>query len=164
MASQWPAIVGTLSGTGFGFASSWLLERSRWRRQRSVRWDEHRQSLYGHFIAAMSAGFSSTVEFSQSVSKISFLPDEGLPPSVQMSFQGLNDALAAVLDIVGTIRVTSSQSVSDSAQEWYEALASLMRLALEQNSIESPAWKSTVDEMGARREDFYREARRELGV
>src|SRR4051794_29626575 len=128
MASQWPAIIGTLGGTTLGVLSTWAFEQTRWRRQQSIRWDEHRQRLYGEFVGAMGTGLNRTVELAQAVSKISFLPDEGLPKHAQERFEELNRALGSLLDVVGAIRITSSKNASDAAQQWYEALAFLMRL------------------------------------
>lgn len=53
MASQWPAIIGTLSGASVGVASAWLLERSRWKRQRSDRWEDVTRSALAAFLGSI---------------------------------------------------------------------------------------------------------------
>jgi len=53
MASQWPAIIGTLSGTSLGVGSTWLLERSKWRRQRGERWDEHKRVAFSEYLLVL---------------------------------------------------------------------------------------------------------------
>lgn len=44
--NQLPALIGVVLGSGMTFAATYWVDRTRWRREQIVRWDERRFSIY----------------------------------------------------------------------------------------------------------------------
>lgn len=53
VASQWPAVIGTLSGTSLGVASTWLLEGVRSKRQRIEKWDSEKRLTFVELLMTL---------------------------------------------------------------------------------------------------------------
>jgi hypothetical protein len=50
---QLPTLVGVLVGAAATYVATSTAERSRWRRQQSVRWDIHRYEAYAEYAHAL---------------------------------------------------------------------------------------------------------------
>lgn len=165
MASQWPAIIGTLSGTligtSIGVASTWVLERTRWDRQRSERLEENRRELYGKYIGHMNGMFDLLQEMNDTINRT---PPGGTVTDDEFSALYRPVKLAAVecASTLGEIRLVSSPEVVTIADRWFEGRAMVLDSAVAY--VQPTGWKEAVDRWSDDRDTFTKVARKELST
>ncbi|MEU6074012.1 hypothetical protein [Micromonospora sp. NPDC047074] len=155
---QLPALVGVLIGVVATYITTTAQERSRWRRQQAVRWDERRIAAYSDYAHAVKKVISIAVRLA---AKRGVYEDD-------FWFAGeVGEADLLVAEEERTTRweavlMLGDDEVVASARQWHDATFRLMRLALGQSG--DLTWNEAVRATGQARGRFYTAARRDLGV
>lgn len=157
--TQLPAILGVIVGSiGTIFATTFA-ERSRWRREQNVRWDERRLSAY--------------VEFGKSLKEIRHLcgrltakrrPTKlAVPIDRQEGVELLNRAQANRTKAWEEVLLLGDTTTIVAGKQWREAVFELERLAVGDGEI-AEDWDSATRLVDDARDNFYRTARSSLAV
>lgn len=138
-----PALAALLGVAG-GVASSWVLERSQWRRRQSIRWDEARLERYGRFFVAMQDFLEVTLYVVASKHSGESL-DEGRHLAL----------LREVSSLMSEIKIISSSPIHQASQSWFTAINDLGR-------VEDGEWSDAMDRVRRCHDEFANAARSEL--
>jgi hypothetical protein len=155
---QLPALVGVLIGAAATYVVTTLQERSRWRRQQAVRWDERRFAAYTEYANAMKKVISIAVRLAAARGvhrDDSWFRAEGTEAELIMAEEERTTKWEAVL-------MLGDESVVAAARDWHQATFRLMRLAAGQSA--DMTWNKAIEAVGRVRGCFYAAARADLGV
>ncbi|HEV2126742.1 MAG TPA: hypothetical protein VGW38_28625, partial [Chloroflexota bacterium] len=108
--------ISALAGTAVGAAATWLIERTRWKRQYSVRWDEVRFRTYSDTFASMRA-------FQEAMRRAARSDQSDLPSEER--WKDAHQHLAEVLNRIAEMMVISSSDVYNAATGWVDAVSKL---------------------------------------
>ena len=160
LVQQLPALVGVGVGALATYVTTSLGERSRWRRERSSRWDDARMRAYA--------------DYGDAVKKVSHLASRiaagrGLPHSVESLAPGA-EAMEALEASDGErarawerVLLLGAPETVAAARAWHQAVWRLVWFA--RGRLTDPdQWKASMRETEAARDRFYECARRDLGV
>ncbi|WP_346535582.1 hypothetical protein [Micromonospora sp. DPT] len=155
---QLPALVGVLVGAVATYMTTAAQERSRWRRQQSIRWDERRLAAYSDYAHAVKKVISIAVRLAatRGVYKDDFWFGG------ETSEAGLIDAEEERTTKWEAVLMLGDEAVVAAAREWHQVTFRLMRLAVGQSS--DLTWHQAVQAAGQARGRFYAAVRRDLGV
>jgi len=178
MASQWPAIIGTLTGAFGGSALTgaigFRLEQTKWRRQQAERWDANRRAAYAEFLVAaqqlLSAShdrgsaedFYRMAENIAGAEKASSIP--GALAGVANASRVLRQCLVQTAGLVEAVRLIASDDVSSLAESAYSALVSVCGAAGEGIDTKPAAWEKANQDAWGALDDFRTGIRRELRI
>jgi len=157
---QLPALIGVGLGALVAYATTFMNERTRWRRERTARWDEARMRAYA--------------EYGDAVKKVSHIASRiaagrGLPHSVE-SLAPDADAMEA-LSNAGSERARAWEPVLllgepetvAAARAWHQTVWRLEWYAAGRLTA-ADQWDSALRDTEVARDKFYDCARRDLGV
>jgi hypothetical protein len=155
-----PALLGVVVGAISTYATTSLSERSRWRRERTARWDVTRKDAYAEYGASVKKVFHVSIRIATA---------RGLQTSVR-PLPPDEDAMIALMD-AESARSTAWESVLlmgdpatvAAARTWHEAVWRLGWFAQGRLTGEQ-AWQAALNASEQARDLFYTAARRDLGV
>lgn len=157
---QLPVLIGVCVGAVATYATTSLAERSRWRRERSVRWDDARMRAY--------TGYGDAVKkMSHIASRIA--AGRGFPHSVEPLVPNaevlgsLADANSARARAWESVLLLGDPHTIAAARAWHLAVWRLVGFARGQLSA-MEEWEASVKETKVARDSFYDCARRDLGI
>jgi hypothetical protein len=159
LVEQLPALIGVMVGAGGSYAATMLNERSRWRRDRQVRWDERRLNAYMEYGDAVkrcyvlacritaARGFQSPM--------LPLDPEAGIPELEEASAERARKWEAVLL--------LGDPATVKAAREWHQIIWHLQAYAYGRRA-DPAVWLRTNSESGAARDRFYGHARRSLDI
>ena len=153
-----PALIGVLLGAFATFMTSSATERSRWRRQQSIRWDDKRLAAYTEYANAVKHVISTAVRLAAV---------RGVYPDDEwFAHQCTVDDLAGAEEQRTlkweAVLLLGSENVITAGREWHQVTFRLMRLACGQTS--DMTWPEAIKKTGRARRNFYVAAKADLGV
>ena len=155
---QLPALVGVVIGALASFLAGAASERTRWRRERSSRWDERRAQAYADYGYAVKNVYVTSTRAAE-------LRQQGEENSA-----AYHDALAelARLNIERTatwesVLLLGHPDTIAAGRTWHRRIWQVERFARGQRTG-TDQWDALHDEVNADRGRFYAAARRDLGI
>lgn len=154
-------LVGVILGAVMSFLVSSLNERTRWRRQQAVRWDEHRLTAYAeyaHAVKELAARYQMVAAARGLVSGP--MPVE-LTPEVLAELGELESRRSALSETLGLLGDTVANTASKTVDHclWrLECLARGVAMEVEQS------WDQAYLEFREARSRYVEHARASLGV
>ncbi|GIJ23046.1 hypothetical protein [Micromonospora lutea] len=150
IATQLPALLGVLVGTIGTIVATSLADRSRWRRNQTVRWDERRLDAYAEFARALKEAHTIASRLSGG----HLDRDAALAELAEADFRH-------TLAWENVLLLGDAPTVL-AARAWRDTVWAVERLARDgQADDERPTLLHRANEA---RDDFYRAARGGLGV
>jgi hypothetical protein len=150
--------MGVLIGAAATYLATTAQERSRWRRQQAVRWDERRIVAYTEYAHAVKKVISIAVRLAAA---------RGVHDDDSWFRGEATEAelIAAEEERTGKwelVLMLGDDSVVAAAREWHKVTFRLMRLAAGQSA--KLTWNEAIEAAGRARGRFYSAARTDLGV
>lgn len=155
---QLPALVGVVIGALASFLAGAASERTRWRRERSSRWDERRAQAYADYGYAVKnvyvtstraaelrlGGEEGSAAYHEALAELGRLKVERTATWESVLLLGHPETIAA-------------------ARTWHREVWQVERFALGQRT-DTGQWDAVHEEINADRGRFYAAARRDLGI
>jgi hypothetical protein len=161
VAGDWATVVGTLGGAITGAGGAWVLERTRGKRETKARWDETRRVLYGRFLASLADTFNTGT---LAIVRLNRRSQLGETPDRVGAIERTYGLLSESASNAAAIALVGSPGMSDRAWAVVQCSQSLVNLAVDHHTTESPEWKTSQASYRACREEFIASARQELGM
>jgi hypothetical protein len=161
--TSWAVQLITLLGVALGalasFVSTRLVDRSRWQREESLRWDGKRLDCYSEYSAAMMRFINIAHQLAA---------DRGLPAAVEplgarTGLPALATAEAELSIYWAQLLILGSPQVVTAAQEWRNEAWQLESFARGSRS-DPTEFEAASAQRRAARTRFYTAVRAELGV
>lgn len=155
---QLPALIGVVVGALATYAAGAVTERSRWRRQQSVRWDERRIAAYTEYANAVKKVIAIAVRLA---AQRGVYPDDDVisPEYKIVDLAAAEDERTIKWEAV---LMLGDDSVVIAGRDWHQSVFRLMRIACGQTSDMS--WIEAVEATSGARRRFYEAARGDIGV
>lgn len=155
---QLPALLGVIVGAVATYVVTAATERSRWRRQQSVRWDETRLAAYTEYANAIKKLISVSVRLAA---------NRGVYPDDDWFAREVTIADLAQAEENRTVKwetvlMLGNDRVIIAGREWHQKVWRIMRIACGQTSDLS--WREAIEGAGLARRRFYEAAKADLGV
>ncbi|MFF0659134.1 hypothetical protein [Micromonospora tulbaghiae] len=156
---QAPTFVGVAVGALLSFVLSTVADRTRWRRDVAIRWDPQRMTVYAEYAFAVR-------EMYEIVLAVAIRHGYGQGSSRPV-VPGTNTALAEAdadraARFEAVLLIGNPQTVA-AARRWHQALWHLACFA--QGRLTGHLeWSAAMREFGEARVEYYRAARRDLGI
>jgi hypothetical protein len=155
-----PALIGVGVGAVATGGTTYLVERSRWRRQQATRWDDARMRAY--------------VEYGDVVKRVSYLASRiaagrGFQHSVDQlepgpeAMEALEEADGARARAWESVLLLGDPQTIAAARAWHVAVWRLVGFARGQLTA-ADQWEPSIRETDLARDRFYYCARQDLGV
>jgi len=157
---QLPALVGVGVGALLTYATTFLGERSRWRRERNARWDEARMRAYAEYgdavkkVTHVASRIAAGRGFPHSV--------ESLAPDAE-AMEALSSAGGERARAWEPVLLLGDPETVAAARAWHQALWRLEWYAAGRLTA-ADQWESVLRDTEVARDRFYDCARRDLGV
>ena len=155
---QIPALAGVLVGALATYAATSAAERSRWRRQQSVRWDDKRFSTYAEYAHSLKQVISISLRLAahRGIHPDSDVlsPEEGLPALAAAEAERTMKWEAVLL--------LGSKEAVIAARSWHHAVFRLEQIASGRPC--DMTWAQAIDAASVARGKFYQVARLDIGV
>jgi hypothetical protein len=162
LTGQLAALLGVVLGAVLSMAASMIVERARWRREQSVRWDERRLNAYADYAHAVKslAHQYRRIAVARGITASGAAPleptEEVLAEVAEAEVR--RSALAETVWLLGDFR-TNTAAVRLNHCLWH-----LEWLARELPTTEQGGWDRAYEEFRQARHQFLRLARAGLGV
>lgn len=153
-----PALVGVVVGALGTYLATSAAERSRWRRDQSVRWDEKRVNAYGEYAHALKQVISAALPvaaFRDANREGDRLPSKDEATALAAAAEQRTTKWEAVL-------LLGSSEVVIAARKWHQSVFRLERLAYGKYSGMSLA--EVIGAISQARRNFYEVAKRDIGI
>jgi hypothetical protein len=157
--NQLPALLGVIVGAAASYLTASRIERSRWQREITTRWDERRLAAYADYMNAVKGVqiLASRIVATRGWARAETLDaQEGVPQ--------LAEAEAARAQAFETLVLLGDAETIAKAQVLQRQLWHLESFARSRLQGDSAAWDRAYADYREARADFYSAARRSLGV
>ncbi|MCP3804269.1 hypothetical protein NLX83_33865 [Allokutzneria sp. A3M-2-11 16] len=152
-------LAGVLVGGLMSFAATTLVERSKWRRTHSSRWDEKRLTAYIEYANAVK----TCSQLSYRLAATHGHPAGAQPIELEEGLKALAEAeIERTVKWEAVLLLGSPEAVA-AGRSWHEAIWKLSWVARGQ-AIGRDEFIGIYEISGRRRDEFYRCARADLGV
>ena len=158
--NQLPALLGVIVGAMASYLAASRIERSRWRREMTTRWDERRLAAYAEYMNAvkevqrLASRVAAARGFDDQAEALD--PAEGLP-----QLAGADATRATTYE---TLVLLGDAETIAKAQALHRQVWRLEWFARGRLQGHSAAWEHAFADYKDARADFYHAARRSLGV
>ena len=153
----------TLAGVAVGALLSFTLsaigDRARWRRDKAVRWDPQRMTVYAEYGFAVRQMYEIVLAVAMRRG-YGRGPSRPVAPDAETALAEAEAERAARFEAV--LLIGNHQTV-DAARRWHHAVWHLECFARGRLTGHTE-WDAAMREFGAARAEFYRAARRDLGI
>jgi hypothetical protein len=157
--TQLPALIGVVVGALGTLLATSLAERSRWRREQSVRWDERRLDAYVAYAATIKE--IHTIAFRLAAAH---RPASAAPPMDRaLGLETLAQANFRRTQALEAVRLLGDAEAVAAARDWQSAVRTVEILAQGQD-INEAHWVQAVRVVDDARDRFYVVARASLAV
>jgi hypothetical protein len=153
---QLPALLGVVVGAAATYVAAAAMERSRWRRQLTVRWDERRLATYVDYANALKKALAIAVSIAGQ--RRLHAGDAGAETYTELDLSQAEERRTVAWEAV---LMLGSEDVILAARAWHDCYFRLQRLALGQPGGD---WREAVDAASLGRRLFYQAARADLGL
>jgi hypothetical protein len=156
--SQLPALLGVLVGTLGTILATYVTERARWSRAKSVRWDERRLDAYAEYARALKS-------VSLLAMRLYAATDPTWPSTPLDRETGLPllvEAQAERSKAWERVLLLGDAATVDAAREWSDAVRALSSVVRRPDSRLD--WEAAVRDLDRCRDRFYEAARGGLTV
>ena len=154
---QLPALIGVLLGAAATFTATTAAERARWRRAQAVRWDEKRLAAYSEYAHAMKKLISIAVQLATTrgvhPDAVTAGPEKDVPTMAAAEEERTSKWEAVLL--------LGSGDVITAARAWHNSVFRLQRVAAGQSD---EPWADAVQAVSNARREFYKVAKKDLGI
>ncbi|MCU7725609.1 hypothetical protein ODJ79_17915 [Actinoplanes sp. KI2] len=153
-------LLGVVIGGGMAFVSTGMIERSRWQRQQGVRWDDRRLDAYIGYVATIKRNSTAVAEL---------LARTGIAKTIKsvagdVALEELSYAEAArSVAFEGVLMLGDSQTI-DAGVVLNRQVWRMQQMARGELPVDARRWRDTFHEYRRVRMNFYRAARRSMGV
>ncbi|GAA4005429.1 hypothetical protein GCM10022247_28500 [Allokutzneria multivorans] len=159
VAQQIITLVGVLVGGLMSFAATTLVERSKWRRTHSTRWDEKRLDAYSEYANAVK----TCSQLSYRLAAARGYPAGAQPIDLDEGLKALAEAeIERTVKWESVLLLGSPEAVA-AGRSWHETIWKLSWVARGQD-VDRDEFIGIYEVTGRRRDEFYRCARTDLGV
>jgi len=158
LAAQLPALIGVLIGAAAAYAATFATDRTRWRREQSVRWDVKRADAYAEYGFAVKKVITLAVAIAGHSG--AFSVTEPLTPAEGVGL--LADAEHERAMKWETVLLLGSDEVVEAARRWHRSVFRLQEIA--RGYATADGWDEAVKVVSRERGRFYEAARRDLGL
>lgn len=160
LSDQLPTILAVVVGGVLTYVGTGLTERSRWRRELAVRWDERRLAVYVDFAATAKqiALLSSRVLASRGV--VTAISPIGREDGLALLGQAESDRSVRFESVL----LLADEPTIAAAQALTETLWRLEGFATGDEPVDEQAWRAGFADYRQARAEFYRRARADMGV
>jgi hypothetical protein len=152
-------IVGVLAGAIVSFVATSLIERAKWRRLKSSRWDEKR--LYAYVEYAGSVKYM--ISLAWRVSAARGLPSSGQPMEIEEGLRMISDAEDDRGRKWESVLMLGDGATISAARKWHECAWKLEWFARGKYT-DPDDFRKIFDQSYDARDEFYLCARADLGV
>jgi hypothetical protein len=160
MSGQLFTLIGVLVGAAASYVGGALMERSRWRRQLSTRWDERRLEAFIRYADAIKR-FTSVAGRLAAGKGLFDLPQ---PLTAEAGLELLAEAeLERGYAFEALLLMSDAETISAARALQRQAWV-LEQFVRDQRSGTAEAWTSAFRQFQERRDVFYIAARKSLGV
>jgi hypothetical protein len=157
---QLPVLLGVGIGALATYATTFLADRTRWKRERDARWDEARMRAYADYGSAVKklAHLSRRVAAGRGFSRIA----QPLSPSAETT-EALTDAEEQRGRAWESVLLLGNHDTIQAGRNWHQAVWRLYGYAVGELT-DADQFAPASFEADRVRETFYKCARRDLGV
>ncbi len=158
---QLSTLVAVVVGAVASYGGTALTERSRWRRQQAVRWDERRLAAYADYARAVK----DVVTLTHRLAAHKGLTGDAkaLEPTEQ-NLALLQDAEEQRSALMESVRLLTDADTMTAIRELNHCLWHLMSLAEGGSPAAPQEWATAFAEYRRARDEYHRHARRTLGI
>jgi hypothetical protein len=153
---QLPTLLGVAVGAAVTYVAAAVTERSRWRRQLAVRWDDRRLAAYVEYANSLKQALAIAVGLAGQLGL-----HAGDVGARTYSNRDLSEAEERRTLAWEAVLMLGSEDVVLAARAWHDCYFRLQRLALGQPGGN---WREAVDAAAVGRRLFYEAARADLGL
>lgn len=156
---QFPALIGVVIGAAGSYLATSHTENARWRREQRVRWDAERRKAYSEYAHTVNRLTTQHGRIAAARGiKNNFMPIE------------LDGALSRLVDFASdrgaaweAVLLMGNQAAIKAGRRWHAAVFLLEPFSrgVKQDSGE---WSEYYSRAGEARDNFYEEARKDLGI
>ncbi|MEO3766885.1 hypothetical protein [Streptomyces sp. B8F3] len=158
-AEQLPALIGVVIGALGSYVAVMHGERVRFRRERTVRWEDRRLAAYQAYALAVKSTvsplFRVAAHFGNDANPHPLPPREAGP--------GLGDASQARDLAWEEMLLLGSPEVVEAGRAWAQTVAAMERFVRD-GTRDPGAWSALVGEQRVAREAYYAAARRDVAL
>ncbi|MEV4362525.1 hypothetical protein [Nonomuraea sp. NPDC049625] len=160
--SQLPALLGVIVGAVGSYMATYLVERVRWNRQQTTRWDEERRKAYAEYAHSVKAVIQMSAEIAAArgvntrfriVNKVDV--EESLKELARVAFERSAKWESVLL--------LGDDKTIEAGRAWH-SLALRMEEFAHGSRNDPEEWASVYADAGAARDYFYEQARRDLRI
>jgi hypothetical protein len=157
--NQLPAIFGVIVGALGTLLVTSLIDRARWRRDQSIRWDTRRLDAYVAYAATVKEIHALAFR----VSALRRRSSKSRPIDREQGLELLAEADGRRTKAWEAVLLLGDESTVTAARAWQDAVYAEEHLC-SNDSIDEMEWKSAVETVDQARDRFYVAARESLGV
>lgn len=158
---QISALAGVIVGAAASYATTMLTERSRWRREQDVRWDERRLSAYSEYARAIKDIVTLTLSLAAYRGLSSDAPPLAPTAEVLARLDALETERSGRLE---TVRLLADVDTITATRHLHHCMWHLVALAKDQVPGGVPGWEAAFSEYRHARDEYHRCARMSLGI
>jgi len=160
---QWPVQLITLLGVAVGalasFATTRLVDRSRWQREEALRWDAKRLESYGEFASALREFITTGYRITAGLG----LPASAQPLDTTTGLPALATAGGEVSVKWEQVLMLGAPAVITAAHEWRNGAMCLEKFALGLRK-DAAEYAEAIQDIRAAQIRFYSAVRADLGI
>jgi hypothetical protein len=156
---QAPALIGVVIGASASFLTSFVNERSKWRRDRLLRHSEKQAVAYAEYGSAVKAVYQWTMHFAHRRGLPAF--GSGVPlEEEEAELARVNHARAVKWE---SVLLLGSNATISAARRWHESIWRMQSIAASDDR-ETDEWMAAREESNLARSAFYASARSDLDM
>lgn len=153
-------LLGVVVGGGMAFFSTGAVERSRWRRQQGIRWDERRLDAYVTYAASIKRNATAAAEL---------LAGDGVlktikPVTRDAGLEELGAAEAARSAAFEGVSLLGDTLTIEAGSQLNREVWRMQAMARGELPVGANEWPDTFRAYRQARTEFYRAARNSMGV
>ena len=152
-------LAAVLLGAAASFTATTLVERGKWRRQYSTRWDDKRLSAYAEYATALK----SCAQLSYRIAATRGYPAGALPVDLDEGLAALAQAENERATTWESVLLLGSPAAVDAGRRWHETVWKLSWVA-RGTAMSHDEFIGLYHAIGAKRDEFYAHARADLDV
>jgi hypothetical protein len=160
---QLPALIGVVIGVLASYLAGAAAERTRWRRERSSRWDDKRAQAYAEYAYAVKNVYVQCMR----AAELRRLGRDGSSATYAVEYEAALTELGKSTDERTakweSVLLLGNPETITAARVWHRRIWQLERFARGERA-DDDAWDALLADINVDRASFYAAARRDLGI
>ena len=156
---QLPALIGVVIGAVASYAAGAATERSRWRRERSTRWDERRAQCYAEYGHAVKNVYVQCLR----ADRLRRAGPGADPAAYELALAELERLTGERTAKWEPVLLLGHPETIEAGRRWHRRVWQL-ELFARGTRADAGHWDSLNEDVNADRDLFYAAARRDLGI